>query len=213
MSYREGRLEVTSQVRSVPLGQKRKRGRPKGLGNCLLKSPPNTKAPVPPSAPGSPSVPPSAPGSPSPTLSGHSSTSTTEDFEDTGIRKTTRKRKRKDNLNATSLVSTLASQSRSLEPGLGVSKPPKKKARNEPARSEPARREPARTEPARSESTRNKPAMRVEKPKPLKCKKKSGTCKHQIVFTDHYDSESWKVYADYVKSQKSTTLIDPTYNP
>ena len=193
MSYREGRLKVTSQVRSVPLGQKRKRGRPKGLGNCLLKSPPNTKAPVPPSAPGSPS----------PTLAGHSSTSTTEDFEETGIRKTTRKRKRKDNLNATSLVSTLASQSRSLKPGLGASKPPKKKARNEPARSEPARSEP----------TRNEPAMRVEKPKPLKCKTKSETCKHQIVFNDHYDSESWKVYADYVKSQKSTTLIDPTYNP
>ena len=71
MSYREGRLEVNSQVRSVP----------------------NTKAPVPPSAPGSPSLPPSAPGSPSPTLAGHSSTSTTEDFEETGIRKTTRKRK------------------------------------------------------------------------------------------------------------------------
>ena len=45
MSYMEGILEVTSQVRAVPLGQKRKRGRPKGLGNCMLKSPPLTRAP------------------------------------------------------------------------------------------------------------------------------------------------------------------------
>ena len=39
MGYKEGNREVTSQVRAVPLGQKRKRGRPKGLGNCLLRSP------------------------------------------------------------------------------------------------------------------------------------------------------------------------------
>ena len=37
---------MTSQVRAVPLGQKRKRGRPKALGNCLLKSPPLTRAPL-----------------------------------------------------------------------------------------------------------------------------------------------------------------------
>ena len=69
MSYMEGILDVTSQVRAVPLGQKRKRGRPKGLGNCLLKSPPLTRAPLcvdspadtqttpPPHAPGTPPTP------------------------------------------------------------------------------------------------------------------------------------------------------------
>ena len=40
MCYMEGIMEVTSQERAVPLGQKRKRGRPKNLGNCLMKSPP-----------------------------------------------------------------------------------------------------------------------------------------------------------------------------
>ena len=45
LAYREGYLEVTSQVRAVPLGQKRKRGRPKALGNCLQKSPPVTRVP------------------------------------------------------------------------------------------------------------------------------------------------------------------------
>jgi hypothetical protein len=58
MSYREGLLEVTSQERAVPLGQKGKRGRPKALGNCLLKSPPLTRAsscpPSPTSCPDSP---------------------------------------------------------------------------------------------------------------------------------------------------------------
>ena len=59
MSYREGILEVTSQERAVPLGQKRKRGRPKALGNCLMKSPPLTRAPAcPPSPPSCPDSPP-----------------------------------------------------------------------------------------------------------------------------------------------------------
>ena len=40
MAYILGRVEVTSEVRSVPLGQKRKRGRPKKLPNCLTRSPP-----------------------------------------------------------------------------------------------------------------------------------------------------------------------------
>ena len=58
MQYKEGRREVTSQVRAVPVGQKRKRGRPKNLGNCLLKSPAQSVLPpalattaVPPSSP------------------------------------------------------------------------------------------------------------------------------------------------------------------
>ena len=51
MLYKEGRLEVTSQVRAVPLGQKRKRGRPKALGNCLMRSPPQSRLPLPQSPP------------------------------------------------------------------------------------------------------------------------------------------------------------------
>ena len=40
MAFIKGNVEVTSEVRSVPLGQKRKRGRPKKLPNCLTRSPP-----------------------------------------------------------------------------------------------------------------------------------------------------------------------------
>ena len=52
MMYKTGVLEITSDVRSKPLGQKRKRGRPAKLPFCLVRSPPNrdtardTTAPV-----------------------------------------------------------------------------------------------------------------------------------------------------------------------
>ena len=39
LMYKTNNLEVTSEVRSKPLGQKRKRGRPKQLPACLTKSP------------------------------------------------------------------------------------------------------------------------------------------------------------------------------
>ena len=41
MMYKTGKLEVTSDVRSKPLEQKRKRGRPANLTLCLSRSPPN----------------------------------------------------------------------------------------------------------------------------------------------------------------------------
>ena len=37
--YKTGIMEITSDVRSKPLGQKRKRGRPKKIPHCLQKSP------------------------------------------------------------------------------------------------------------------------------------------------------------------------------
>ena len=39
MMFKTEVLAVTSEVRSVPLGEKRKRGRPKKLNHCLQKSP------------------------------------------------------------------------------------------------------------------------------------------------------------------------------
>ena len=46
MLYKSGHLEVDPYVRSVPLGEKRKRGRPKKITNCLVRSP--IKIPSPP---------------------------------------------------------------------------------------------------------------------------------------------------------------------
>ena len=39
MHYKTGSLEATPDVRSVPLGAKRRKGRPKKIPNCLVKSP------------------------------------------------------------------------------------------------------------------------------------------------------------------------------
>ena len=48
MLYKTELLEVTSDVRSKPLGVKRKRGRPKKLPQCLMRSPePRTTGPIP----------------------------------------------------------------------------------------------------------------------------------------------------------------------
>ena len=53
----------------------------------------------------------------------------------------------------------------------------------------------------------------VHRPKSVVCKKKSGSCKHEIVFDQHYNKAAWNKYADYVKSAKSTTVIDEDYIP
>lgn len=48
LMYKCGTLEITSDVRSKPLGQKRQRGRPKKMPHCLTHSPePRTVGPVP----------------------------------------------------------------------------------------------------------------------------------------------------------------------
>ena len=82
----------------------------------------------------------------------------------------------------------------SLKPGLGASKPPKKKARNEP-----------------TEKIVEKPNKKVVKPRTIKCKKKSGTCKHKVVFDEHFGMRAWKPYEEYLKSKTSTTVIDSNY--
>jgi hypothetical protein len=40
MMFKTGSLDVTSEIRSVPLGEKRKKGRPKKIQHCLSRSPP-----------------------------------------------------------------------------------------------------------------------------------------------------------------------------
>ena len=54
----------------------------------------------------------------------------------------------------------------------------------------------------------------VSRPKSVVCKKKSGSCTHEVVFRgEHYNKAAWNKYADYVKSAKSTTVIDEDYIP
>ena len=192
MAYRQGYLEVTPEVRSVPLGAKRKRGRPKKVGHCMARSP---------------LPPPSRPG--------------TEDADETlmllprvhsvaevepdhvpPIRVTTRKRKKPEpdqadldvepdqaELDAVeqSPVAALLGQVHTLQAGLGASKPPKKMRKLKGADTS------------------------HQRPPAVACKKAKNTCKHEVVFGQHYNKALWTEYADHVKSKRSSVAIDPTY--
>lgn len=190
--YKTGVLEAAPDVRSVPLGAKRKPGRPKKIPNCLEKSPVRPIAP---------------------TEEVDLEVHTEAAF---AVKKTTRKRKRcekDDQLQVQEIqqqqlvpgneqqqvlevqlspVAALVSQARSLKPGLGTSKPPKKSRKLQ--------------EPGTSK-------VRVEKPPTLVCKKKKHSCNHEVVFGEHYNQKAWKKYAEYVRSQKSSVDIDPSYIP
>ena len=122
--YKSGHLEVDPYARSVPLGEKRKRGRPKKIPNCLVRSPIRV-----------PSAPDAEP-----------EVEETTEVVEAQVKKTTRKRKRNKSLPQNVLepevppsqdlldhddiqqspVSSLLTQA-FLKPGLGASKPPKKK--------------------------------------------------------------------------------------
>ena len=55
------------------------------------------------------------------------------------------------------------------------------------------------------------PSAAPHKPIPKKCKKRIGTCSHEVVFGQHYDHKEWTIYAEKVRSAKSVTVIDPDY--
>ena len=194
MHYKTGKLEAAPDVRSVPLGEKRKKGRPKKLPNSLVKSPVR------------------APSEASPPEHVHLQDDefevdphlepTEEVAVELGIRPTTRKRKRvahdvaeNEAVVHQSPIDALASQI--LKPGLGRSKPPKKRAKNSD----------------QEVSNPDKDDEKVLKPEAMKCKKSIGTCSHEIVFGEHFNMVAWSKYADYVRKKKSLTLIDPDYVP
>ena len=160
MLFKSGFLEVTPEVRSVPLGQKRKRGRPKKLPNCLARSPIRTVCEQSTMVEN-----PSTPTSLSPVTS-NKRKSFDEDEDD----------------NLTISCSPVAA----LRVGLGGSKPPKKRAKV--------------TAPASP-----------HRPPPVKCKKRKGSCNHVVAFNQHYNKVLWDEYANYLKSKKATTAIDPNY--
>jgi hypothetical protein len=55
------------------------------------------------------------------------------------------------------------------------------------------------------------PPAAPHKPIPRKCKKRIGTCSHEVVFGQHYDQKESTIYAENVRSAKSVTVIDPDY--
>lgn len=191
MHYKSERLEATPDVRSVPLGEKRRKGRPKKIPNCLVKSP--IRVPMSSNDVGLeefevPSVEPD------------------DDLIDVGVRATSRKRKR---VEQQSPVHALMSQM--LKPGLGRSKPPKKRVRmNVNSSAEVSKPSNASTVEKVSDDPNDD---KVSKPNPVKCKKKTGSCSHEIVFGEHFGKVAWYRYAEHVRKKKSTIEVDPEYVP
>ena len=215
MMFRSGSLDVTSEIRSVPLGQKRKKGRPKKIQHCLSKSPPMSALA---------------------TLESDEETDTVEEvaemnvsFEEAAV----------EDVVEDEVVDIGLKTRKRKHQGLGISKPPKKKPRlpvpivqpSVPTSSSSAPRKQVRKKPASAScttlagpssdpappptsastgSTDQPPAVSV-KPVPRKCKKKLGVCNHEIVFGNHYDRKEWNIYANSVRLAKSVTPIDPDY--
>ena len=221
-------MEVTPEVRSVPLGAKRKRGRPKKLGHCLAMSPPSQV---------------SEPCSLSDTNQGDPDLDV--DQEEVllvpPVVATGHKRKRpQDDLDIveSSPVGVLLGQVRTLQAGLRSSKPPKraKKLPSQASASQEPTEPPAQinakppppkmckkskaprkakklpSQASGSQEPTEPPAqINAKLPPPLICKKAKNTCNHTIVFDKHYNKALWAKYAEYVKSKKSTVAIDPDY--
>ena len=102
-----------------------------------------------------------------------------------GIRPTSRKRKRvahdvaeNEAVVHQSPIDALASQ---------ILKPPKKRAKNSD----------------QEVSNPDKDDEKVLKPEAMKCKKRFGTCSHEIVFGEHFNMVAWSKYADYVRTKNS----------
>ena len=200
MLYFTGALEATSDVRSVPLGAKRKRGRPKKLPNCLARSPVRPDA-----------EPENDPVEPENDLVENGFEPEIDEIvapvntSDVPVKKTTRKRKRlqEDNSVQQSPVWALLGQSRNLLPGLGVPKPPKK-TRRLPITSAVS------SVASAVSSNASQPAI-VNCPPYISCTKRKGSCNHEVVFNKHYNKSMWKKYAESVSSRTSAIDIDPNY--
>lgn len=204
MAFRQGYLEVTPEVRSVPLGAKRKRGRPKKQGHCLEKSPP------PPPPPQTCPPAPASVGSGLEPLQGEPCQAQDQPWlvladtdceEEVSVESnTTKKRKRHEQEEHDDLevdpspVGVLLLQARSVN-----SKPPKKAARQ------------ARSKAGGSNNQPPQPAS-PKIPPSITCKKSKKTCPHEVVFGKHYNKALWSEYADHVKTKKSTVVIDPNYD-
>ena len=193
MLFKAGVLDATPDVRSVPLGAKRRRGRPKRLPNCLAMSPVRAE-----------SIP---------------NEEITEELiveeivrneseeevieEEVDVERSQRKRKPQGFLNskppkkkARLPASTVSSSSSTSASAASSSK---NKARL-----------PASAASASAASSSSSNAS-FTKPVPKNCKKSKKACTHEIVFEKHYDKKEWKVYAERVRSAKAITPIDPDY--
>ena len=205
-------MDVTPEVRSIPLGEKRKKGRPKKLPNCLVRSP--IRGPVAEVELHDVEV----------AVSAHTAPI------DVGTKRTTRKRQLSNcdggsNKRAhvevdggvdppinehspVQVVQLLQSQSRIAKPGLGNSKPPRKQSRKATSSTSSTALSSSSTS---SNTLSSALTPDVSKPIPVVCKKKKGICTHEVVFGQHYNLSAWTKYANSIRSKKSSIDIDPDY--
>ena len=94
---------------------------------------------------------------------------------------------RRNSFDRSSVVDALMDQT--AFPSSCVSKPPKKRAK---------------TQAEVQETTSLRPPE-------LKCKKKKGSCNHEVVFGIHYNRKLFSQYKKKVRSLKSSVIIDPNY--
>ena len=219
--FKTGSLEVTSEIRSVPLGEKKKKGRPKKIQHCLSKSPPMS------------------------TLAALESDGdmdlTEEEFaeEEVADKEVAEEAVAVEEVANEEVIDLGVRTRKRKQPGLGVSKPPKKRPRlpvptvqpsllSAPSSSSAPPKSKSRSHLPASvlsttlacsssaptpapPSTSTPPTATSVKPVPKKCKKKIGSCNHEIVFENHYDRKEWNNYANSVRLAKSLTQIDPEY--
>ena len=193
MQYKEGHFEPTSDVRAVPLGAKRRKGRPKKLPNCLAPSPVQSR-------------------NPQVIFETNAGRETSAVIEPVApLKKTTRKKRKApaeemEELNDVD-QSPVVALHRQIHAGLGASKPPKKRCKTIPNVTNHEQLASKTNEPSVSKSSTSK----VQKPKPVLCKKKKDSCKHIVAFGDHYNENAWNKYSSYVKSLSCITEVDPDY--
>ena len=183
MLFKAGVLDASPDVRSVPLSAKRRRGRPKRLPNCLAMSP----------------------------VSAQEVEVEEELIENPVVEEEVEAEEVLEEVEAEEVLEEVEEveevdevderRTRKRKAGLKSSKPPKKKAKLPASVA-------SSSIPVASSS---KSSSDVSHPKPVakNCKKKKGSCSHEIVFEKHYDKKEWKSYADRVRSAKAITTIDP----
>ena len=132
-------------------------------------------------------------------------------------------------------VHAILLQAQSLKPGHGSLKPPKKSGKSHKSseiskhtskssgsKSKPPKKQGKSQKSSDSSSSGSNLSneaeasdanLEVTKPHPIVCKKRIGSCSHEIIFGDHYNKAAWLKYADYVRAKKSTVQIDPEYVP
>ena len=188
MLYKSEYLKVESDVRSVPLGEKRKRGRPKKAINCLVRSPVRN-------------------------VIQESVTEILENESDVVLQIINPKRGRETML---TMMMRLIIHLHLYLCFLWFSCPEKSekawycslKATKEDTKNLSFGLSDFSTWSISTFSTWSTSRL----PPAITCKKSKKMCNHEVAFGKHYDKKLWSEYAKNVNSQKSTTQIDPTYN-